>query len=697
MENTPAHSIRGQRIAEARQVSALGDELFAKGNDAAAIEQYHRALIAIGAKVQPQPYVGYDSTKSYADVRIEDIADPLLAGDLLSRIAGAYLRGFFARGGRQKRDFIAPGGVQLNPDPFGLSHGHGTAANEASIRILKKGLDLFLEKGLFVCLHERREIGHLLRRAYDLQIDDLIDHAALLREPGNKSFLFGKVLGYRSLTLREALWLRRGSFLKILSEEQRQRVPPELIASLESWSAAGLRYGYLRDALLSEMSEKEARKDVTEQLLAEGKRARAEVKTRTEQLQADGTRTDKEIHELIRKLAWFPDNPFGGGFILKNSLTKGDLLIQYHETPRHLLGFVYDPAYDSLENNVSLEVLANDTAAVADLVDDYCRRLKTKSSDWRTRASNLYSLLLEPFLRLLDGKERLFVVPSGSLNTLPFQSLINSTRLKLPPVVLLPHAEILGAFTLTSDRTRALVIGISNFGTQPCLPGAEAEAISVAAHLARRGAKGWKRMILGAIPRAIASGVNDDVTLLLGSRGEANKCRILEEMPKYGIVHIATHATFDRLAMNSAVLVPAKDNVDVPITGFDLLSPEMRLDGALVVLSACNTGGLQIDRGEDPLGLASALLVAGAQAVVVSHWPVADRATQLLMARFYDRLARGETVDHALAGAARWLRRWIPRYRHPYYWAPFVVIGDGRWRLPIASATLGSGRTLAMR
>ncbi len=100
-----------------------------------------------------------------------------------------------------------------------------------------------------------------------------------------------------------------------------------------------------------------------------------------------------------------------------------------------------------------------------------------------------------------------------------------------------------------------------------------------------------------------------------------------------------------------------------------------------LLLASAIPGGLQIDLGEDPLDLASALLIAGARAVVVSHWPVADRATQLLMAHFYDYLARGETVDKSLALAIKWLKKRVPRYKHPYYWAPFVVIGDGRWRL----------------
>jgi CHAT domain-containing protein len=138
-----------------------------------------------------------------------------------------------------------------------------------------------------------------------------------------------------------------------------------------------------------------------------------------------------------------------------------------------------------------------------------------------------------------------------------------------------------------------------------------------------------------------------------------------------------------------------------------------KLDADLVTLSACQTGLGQYQRGEGYVGFAQALLLAGAHTLVLSQWPVDDRATLLLMERFYANLlgARPELKGplpklEALAEAKQWLRE-LPRkeavarlkalelptlekelvgarpFAHPHYWAAFILIGDaGRAGVP---------------
>jgi CHAT domain-containing protein len=120
-----------------------------------------------------------------------------------------------------------------------------------------------------------------------------------------------------------------------------------------------------------------------------------------------------------------------------------------------------------------------------------------------------------------------------------------------------------------------------------------------------------------------------------------------------------------------------------------------------VVLSACETGISQILRGDEPMGLVRAFLYAGAQAVLVSQWPVDDLATFLLMVRFYEELqAEPANLSVALMKAQTWLREvtavtiqqimqehglldvpdeWLPESRPfaaPAYWAGFVLVGN---------------------
>jgi CHAT domain-containing protein len=99
----------------------------------------------------------------------------------------------------------------------------------------------------------------------------------------------------------------------------------------------------------------------------------------------------------------------------------------------------------------------------------------------------------------------------------------------------------------------------------------------------------------------------------------------------------------------------------------------------LVVLSACESGQGKVVGGEGLVGITRGFLYAGAERLVVSLWEVNDRAAARLMAKFY-RAVLGS--DHVRPAAA--LRRAQiamireGKWRHPWYWAPFII--QGEWR-----------------
>jgi CHAT domain-containing protein len=95
----------------------------------------------------------------------------------------------------------------------------------------------------------------------------------------------------------------------------------------------------------------------------------------------------------------------------------------------------------------------------------------------------------------------------------------------------------------------------------------------------------------------------------------------------------------------------------------------------LVVLSACETGVGKVTNGDGVYGLRRALVIAGAESLMMSLWPVDDAATRDLMAGYYARLSAGKPRSAALREVQRELQR-VPKYAHPYYWASFVAAGD---------------------
>ena len=103
----------------------------------------------------------------------------------------------------------------------------------------------------------------------------------------------------------------------------------------------------------------------------------------------------------------------------------------------------------------------------------------------------------------------------------------------------------------------------------------------------------------------------------------------------------------------------------------------LKLNADLVTLSACRTGLGKLVNGEGVLGLTRAFLYAGTRSVLASLWNVNDTATAQLMTAFYRNLKRGLSKDEALRQAKlELLHGKQPSWRHPYFWASFVLIGE---------------------
>jgi CHAT domain-containing protein len=115
-----------------------------------------------------------------------------------------------------------------------------------------------------------------------------------------------------------------------------------------------------------------------------------------------------------------------------------------------------------------------------------------------------------------------------------------------------------------------------------------------------------------------------------------------------------------------------------PVDGFVRLHDlyDLRLPGALVVLSACQTAlGRQV-RGEGVVGLSRGFMFAGARAVVSSLWQVDDRATAELMRHFYDALLERHEPPAVALRSAQLAMQKSDRWRAPFYWAGFVPQGS---------------------
>jgi CHAT domain-containing protein len=250
----------------------------------------------------------------------------------------------------------------------------------------------------------------------------------------------------------------------------------------------------------------------------------------------------------------------------------------------------------------------------------------------------LHTELIGPIRERLEA-QRLLISPHEFLHYIPFQALSSGGR------VLAQDFEISYAPSASVHHLCAI---------RPAAPGRDALVMGIPDRAAPFIREEVHR-VAATLPRA---------RLFLGE--EANEARLTQYGPTSRYVHIATHGRFryDNPMFSSIQLGASR------LSLFDLY--HLKLGADLVTLSGCGTGLNVVEGGDELIGLARGLLYAGARSALVALWDVNDETTARFMGRFYSHIAAG-------IGKTRALRMTMLETReeqaHPYYWAPFVLVG----------------------
>jgi len=314
-----------------------------------------------------------------------------------------------------------------------------------------------------------------------------------------------------------------------------------------------------------------------------------------------------------------------------------------------------------------------DLGAVADIdpmIGRFRNALRDPQSQVTTPARALDERVLQPLRSSLDGVTRLLISPDGDLNLVPFEAFVDRQGHYL--------IERYASSYLTSGRDllrmqvsravpgRSVIVADPLFGE----PAATSELYF--APLSGSATEG--RAIKALFP---------DATLLMGVRAtKATVARV--KAPR--ILHIASHGFFlngagpagaaqNPLLRSGLALaggnVAQRDGILTALeaSGLDLWGTK------LVTLSACDTGVGEIQNHEGVYGLRRAFVLAGAETLVMSLWPVSDYITRDAMVGYYARLREGAGRGDALRQAKfEILKR--PSRSHPYYWAGFIQSGE---------------------
>lgn len=338
---------------------------------------------------------------------------------------------------------------------------------------------------------------------------------------------------------------------------------------------------------------------------------------------------------------------------------------------------------------------------LADETSNFRRALSELDLEFRKPARQLYSLLLKPAEEQLQGKTKLCIVPDGPLWELPFQALQpieNRYLVEDRAIFYTPSLSVLREMTKSARRGRADETGFTTGGAKvvPVSDRFSPVLLAFANPSLNTGTVERVRAVhrdekLEPLPEAekevrILEQLYGAARSKVYTGADAREERAKSEMGKYRILHFATHGILDdQNPMYSNVLLSqAGDNEaeDGLLEAWEIMRLDLKAD--LTVLSACQTARGRVGAGEGMIGMSWAFFVAGSPTTVVSQWRVDSASTKQLMVEFHRRLISGAakerdapTKAEALRGAAVSLLR-DRRYRHPFYWSGFVIVGDGR-------------------
>ena len=325
-------------------------------------------------------------------------------------------------------------------------------------------------------------------------------------------------------------------------------------------------------------------------------------------------------------------------------------------------------------------------AELAKQIESFRRQLATRDLGFRASAVKLYELFLKPAQAQLRDKTNVVIAPDSSLWDLPFQALVNGDGRYVIQDASITYAPSL---TVLREMTkRRMNQAVTNSQTTLLAFGNPVSFNQTPGQTANHAGTTLRDGNLAPLPEA-SEEVKTRAHLYGPARSkvyvgaEAREDRVKSEAGRASILHFTTHGTLNNASPMYSYLTLAEGgpNEDGLLEAWELMQLDLKAE--LAVLSACETARGRIGAGEGVIGFSWAMFIAGVPSTVVSQWKVESASTRDLMVGFHRTLlARAKTkqttprkTDALRQSALKLMRN--PETSHPFYWAGFVVVGDG--------------------
>ncbi len=365
---------------------------------------------------------------------------------------------------------------------------------------------------------------------------------------------------------------------------------------------------------------------------------------------------------------------------------------------------------ESVVRKLYEQVTARSTYQRGELPADRAARIEQADKDLPKAARELSAMLLAPAAVQLESK-RLVIVADGALQHVPFAMLPVPGEGQTVPLVVahqivgLPSASTIAVLRQELENRKPAPKLLAVFADPvfaaddprvklktkaAAKPAAlvTAENSRILEHLSEDGSAITAARMM--IPRLPYTRQEAEHILQVAPKGDNFEALDFQasltsatnpELAQYRYLHFATHGYLDsEHPQLSAIVLSLVDQQGKPVPGFLRASDiyNLKLPADLIVLSACQTGLGKEIRGEGIVGLTRGFMYAGAARVDVSLWSVNDKATEQLMAIFYEKLLKEEMSPAASLQAAQ-VEMWKSKqWSNPFYWAAFVQ--QGEWK-----------------
>jgi CHAT domain-containing protein/Tfp pilus assembly protein PilF len=313
----------------------------------------------------------------------------------------------------------------------------------------------------------------------------------------------------------------------------------------------------------------------------------------------------------------------------------------------------------AMVNDLLLPNISNRTRRPAPLITLSTGGTKEAASEDRDKnrqqflkgTQDLYASLLQSLEKDIASKN-LIVVPHGVLHKVPFAALNDGKGFVVDRYALsqVPSSSVVEYVVNKRKEDQGRLLAFANPETDYVPLGfAEIEVKQISSLFSKKD---------------------------LFFRGEATEGRAKQKSSGPSVIHFACHGEFnDRQPMQSGLLLSKDADNDGVLQVHEIFGMDLR-NANLVVLSACDTARSKIQGGDDLVGLSRGFIYAGAPSILATLWEVDDNSTAILMKAFYENWRKkGVSKPEALRAAQMSLKA-MPQYEHPFYWAPFIMIGD---------------------